>query len=101
MKQESSKASGVRLDRASGQIALHAAALAAGASVSFVLTNGAIAATDTVLLNIASGASADSYRADVTAVADGSCRIQLWNFSRADLAEALVLNFTVIKGANA
>lgn len=95
--QATDKATGVTLNKVSGQITMNAASLAAGAAVSFVLTNSAIAATDAIIVNIGSGATANAYKVEVTAVAAGSCRIQLHNFSGAALAEALVLNFAVIK----
>jgi len=96
--QGTSKSTGVTLDKVCGQITMHNAALNAGVSVSFTLTNSAIASTDIVRVNIQSGATADSYTVDVTAVATGSCRIQVRNFSGGNLSEALVLNFGVIKG---
>ena len=99
--QATSKATGVTLNKASGQVTLHNAALAAGASVSFTLTNSVIAATDVVVANIGSGATADAYAVEVTAVVAGSCRIQLRNDSAAALSEALLLNFAVIKAVAA
>ncbi len=95
-----SKATGVTLNKVSGQITMNNAALASTAIVSFTLTNSSIAALDTVIANIASAASADSYNIDVTAVAAGSCRIQIRNISGGSLSEALVINFNVIKGAS-
>lgn len=96
--QGTNKSTGVTLDKVCGQITMHNAALNAGTAVSFTLTNSAIASTDTVRVNIQSGATANSYNVDVTAVAAGSCRIQLRNFSGSNLSEALVLNFAVLKG---
>lgn len=97
--QATSKSTGVQLDTRCGQITMHNASLAAAAEVSFTLTNSHIGAHDIIVVNIASGATADSYIANVTAVAAGSCRIQLTNVSAGALGEALVLNFGVIKGA--
>ena len=99
--QATSKATGVTLNKASGQVTLHNAALAAGASVSFTLTNSVIAATDLVLINIGSGATADAYAVEVSAVAAGSCRIQVRNSSGAALSEAMLLNVAVIKAVAA
>ena len=65
--------------------------------MSFTLTNSRIAATDIIVTNIASGATVNSYKLDVTAVAAGSCRIQVTNLTAGALGEALVLNFGVIK----
>lgn len=97
--QATSKSTGVTLNKPTGQITLNGAALNAGTSVSFTLTNSSIAATDAVILTIGSGATADTYTVMVTATAAGSCRIQVQNFSITNRSEALVLNFAVIKGA--
>jgi hypothetical protein len=99
--QATSKSTGVALDKSAGQIVMNAASLAAGASVSFTLTNAMIVATDVVLPTIASGATADSYHVSVTATAAGSCRIQVRNFTAGALAESLVLNFALLKSVSA
>jgi hypothetical protein len=99
--QATSKSTGVTLNKVCGQITLNAAALAASTSVGFTLTNSAIAATDVVIVNIASGATGDSYQATIDAVAAGSCRISLRNISAASKSEAVVLNFAVCKSVNA
>jgi hypothetical protein len=99
--QATSKATGVTLDKACGQITMHGGALAASASISFTLTNNRIAATDVVIVNLGSGASGASYLAMVEAVGTGSCRIQLRNVGAASLSEAVVLNFAVIKAVAA
>lgn len=99
--QATSKSTGVTLNKVSGQITMNAASLAAATSVSFTLTNSQIAATDVVNVSIASGATVDAYTVTVTATAAGSCRIQLRNESGGALAEAVVLNFVVIKGVSA
>jgi hypothetical protein len=99
--QATSKSTGVTLNKVCGQITMNAAALAAATSVGFTLTNSAIAATDVVIVNIASGASADSYQATVDAVAAGSCRISLRNISAASKSEAVVVNFALCKAVNA
>lgn len=99
--QATSKATGVTLNKVCGQITMNNATLNAATSVSFTLTNSAIAAADSVVVNIQSAATADSYIVMVTAVAAGSCRIQVYNFSGSNLGEALVLNFSVRKGVTA
>lgn len=98
--QATNKATGVTLNTPTGQITMNAASLPAATRVSFVLSNTSITTTDIVVVNIASGATADAYATSVTAVSAGSCRIQLANLSAGALAEAVVLNFAVIKGAN-
>jgi hypothetical protein len=95
--QATSKSTAVVLNRPSGQVTMHAASLAATTSVSFTLTNSVIDADDHVTICIASGATTNSYVIGVDAVAAGSCRVHLRNVTAGALAEALVLNFVVIK----
>lgn len=100
--QATSKSTGVTIDKICGEIVMNNAQLNRGTAVSFTLTNSAIAATDVVVVNIKSAATANAYSVDVTAVAAGSCRIQLHNFtSGTDLSEAVVLSFAVIKAVAA
>jgi len=100
--QASSKSTGVTLNKICGEIVMNNATLNRGTAVSFTLTNSAIAATDVVVMNIKSAATANAYTLNVTAVAAGSCRIQLENFtSGSDLSEAVVLSFAVIKAVAA
>lgn len=100
--QLTSKSTGVTLNTICGTITMHNAQLNRETAVSFTLTNSAIAATDLVVVNIKSGATANAYNVGVTAVAAGSCRIQLHNLlGGTDLSEAVVLSFAVIKAVAA
>lgn len=99
--QGGSKSTGVTLNKVSGQITMNNASLAAAAEVSFTFTNSTIAATDVVVTAISSGATAGAYNTHVDAIAAGSCRISITNFSSGPLSEAIVLNFVVIKGVTA
>ena len=100
--QATSKSTGVTLNKVCGEIVMNNAQLNRGTAVSFTLTNSTIAATDVVVVNIKSAATANAYSVNVTAVAAGSCRIQLHNFtSGTDLSEAVVLSFAVIKAVAA
>ena len=100
--QATSKSTGVTLNKASGQVTTNNASLAAAAVVSFTVTNSAVAATDTVNLNLASGnATAGTYRYWVEGLAAGSFKIVIENRSGAALGEALVFNFAVLKAVNA
>lgn len=99
--QLTSKATGVTLNKSCGQITTTNAALAAGAEVTFVVTNNTVAATDVPVVAIASGGTAGSYAAVVSAVAAGSFSITLSNLSAGSLSQALVINFKVIKSVNA
>jgi len=99
--QATSKSTGVTLNTVCGRITMDGAALAATTSVSFVLTNSAIATTDVVHVCIDSGASLASYFAVVDAVGAGQCTITLRNYTAGSLSEAVVLNFVVIKAVAA
>lgn len=99
--QNTNKSTGVTLNKVCGQITMNNANLASGAEVSFTLTNSVIAATDCVIVNVASGATAATYTVTVDAVASGSCRITVGNYSASGQAEAIVLNFAVIKAVSA
>jgi hypothetical protein len=99
--QSTNKSTGVTLNKVTGTVTMNNAALAAATTVGFVLTNSAIAATDLVIVNIKSGATANSYSVTVGAVSAGSCRIEVRNVSAGELSEALVLSFAVIKGVAA
>lgn len=99
--QATSKATGVTLNRPSGQITTAADALAAGALVSFTLTNTLLAATDNITVQRQSGGTAGAYRVWVDSVAAGSCVVCIENRSAGSLSEALVLNMNLHKGANA
>jgi hypothetical protein len=99
--QLTNKATGVTLNKLCGQITTHAAALAAGAEVSFVLTNSNIAATDIVLPCHASGGTAGAYFVQATAVGNGVCTLSISNLSAGSLSQAIVCNFIVIKAVAA
>jgi hypothetical protein len=99
--QATDKSTGVTLNKRCGQITMNAAALAAAAEVSFTLTNSTIAATDVVMVSIASGATAGAYSIQCDATAAGSCRISVGNRNAGSLSEAIVLNFVVIKSVAA
>jgi hypothetical protein len=98
--QLTSKATGVTLDKPSGAITLNNAALAAATIVSFTLTNSYIATTDTVIVNVKSGnATVGTYTVWAEGILAGSCKIVIENRSAGSLSEALVLNYSVIKGS--
>jgi hypothetical protein len=95
--QITNKATGVTLSKASGQITTHNAALAAATIVSFVLTNTAIAAGDTLVLNHVSGGTLGAYTLNAACGA-GVATITLRNNTGGSLSEALVIGFNLIKG---
>ena len=99
--QLTSRTTGVTVDKVCGAITLFSTTATAGTSSSFTVTNSAVAATDVVVVNIGSGATANRYNVTVTAVAAGSFRVQIHTFSAVGTAEAPVLNFAVIKAVAA
>jgi hypothetical protein len=99
--QNTSKSQGVTLNKGCGVITMNAAALNAGTSVEFVLTNSFIASTDTVICNMGPGGTASTYLVQAQAVAAGSCRFRVTNYSATNRSEACVVNFSIIKAVNA
>lgn len=98
--QATSKSTGVTLNKRCGQITLNNAALAASTTVSFVLTNSTIAATDVLVLNHVSVGTFGSYTLNARAAA-GSATIDVRNVSAGSLSEAIVIGFAVIKAVTA
>ena len=98
--QATNKSTGVTLNKSMGKITMNAASLAAGASVTFTLTNSAISAHDVVIASISGGGTAGAYWPYVSSQAAGSAVIGLWNSTGGALTEAVVINFAVIHGAS-
>ena len=96
--QATSKATAVTLNKKCGAITMNAAALAAATTVTLVLTNSTIAATDLLVLNHVSGGTAGSYLLNAQAAA-GSVSINVRNVTAASLSEAIVIGFAVIKAS--
>lgn len=99
--QLTSKATPVTLDKITGQITTHNAALAAATEVSFTVNNNTVVATDCIIVNLASGGTANTYSVTIHAVAAGSFDIIISNMSATSRSEALVINFAVIKAVTA
>ena len=94
----SGKGTAVSLNKISGEIVMDDASLADDATAVFTFNNTTIAATDVVIVNIASGvAVAGSYQVTVGAVAANSCSISVLNVSGASRTDTIKLNFAVIK----
>jgi hypothetical protein len=95
--QGTNKTTGVTLNKINGEIVMHNDTLSDDATAAFTLTNSTIAATDVVIVNVASVGTAGAYQVTVGAVAAGSCSISVLNVSGGSLSEAIKLNFAVIK----
>ena len=98
--QLTSKSTGVTLNKKCGQITMNAASLAASTTVSFVLTNSTIAATDLLVLNHVSGGTFGAYTLNGRAAA-GSATIDVRNVSAGALLEAIVIGYAVVKAVTA
>ena len=94
-------ATGVTLNKASGQITTVTQNIAAAGEVQFTVTNSKVKATDVPVVAIASGSVGGTSIATVTAVAAGSFQVTITNV-HASVAESgvLVINFVVV-GAGA
>lgn len=98
--QLTSKSTAVALDKPTGLITMSSAALAAGASVKFSLTNSLVTNKDIVIPVIVGGVSAnDTYRIETSFIYTGSIVLKLTNVSAGSLSEAVQIQFVVIKGA--
>ena len=100
--QLTSKGTSVTLNKPTGQITMNNAALAAGASVTFQFVNSLISSTDNMLVNLREyGGATDAYIVTVTPfIYGGGGYITLINRSGISLSDAVVLKFSIIKGAN-
>lgn len=97
--QATSKSTGVTLNKPSGRITMNNAALAAGASVVFTMTNSTIGANDTVNFCSVSGTGSSNYRVETYNLAAGAVGFRVTNVTAGSLSDALQINFSVIKGA--
>jgi hypothetical protein len=97
VKQTINKATGVTLNKSAGTITTSDSQLAPSAEVAFIVRNNQIGALDTVIVNIASGASAAfAYLVSVVTVQDGFFTVNLTNVSNNAYSDALKINFSVI-----
>lgn len=97
--QLTSKSTAVTLDKLVGQIVTHDESMSNGSSVSFTVNNSLVGANDVVVIHRASGGTGGGvYHVFVDAVAAGSFVVHLHNDHGGTLAEAITLNFAVIKG---
>lgn len=94
--QSTSKSTGVTLNAACGTITMNGAALASNTTVSFTLTNSAIAATDAIFILHESVGTIGGYIISATP-ASGSASVTVRNLTLGSLSEAIVLKFVIIK----
>ena len=94
--QNTSKSTGVTINKKCGAITLHNESMSADEIKSFALTNSEVGANDIVVLNHASAGTAGKYALNAQASA-GSVSINVTNISAGALSEAIVIRFAVIK----
>ena len=95
--QSNNKATGVTLNKTAGTITTSNAQMAPGAKVAFIVTNSQVSALDTVIVNIASGATATfAYLIAVVTVQDGFFTINLDNVSSNAYTDTLKINFSIL-----
>ena len=94
--QGTSKSTTVVLNKATGQITLHGAALAANTNVAFALTNSTISANDILVFNHVSGGTIGAYNFNAVA-GSGTATVTVRNITSGSLSEAPVVSFAVIK----
>lgn len=80
-----------------GRLTSAADSIAKGAVATFTVNNTYVGLNDVIIVNIASGATVNSYTVAVTSVANGSFQVSVTNNGARVLAEALVFNFAVMK----
>ena len=98
--QTTSKSTGVTLNNVCGKVTTTADALAAGAIVSFAMTNSTVGANDVVVANHVSGGTTGAYTVNARCAA-GTVTFDIRNNTGGSLSEALVIQFALIKGATA
>ena len=92
----------LRIRRGASVITTDATSLAAGAEVTFTVTNSFVTATSVPVIAMVSGATADTSVPIVSAVANGSFNIRLTNLAAATAdTGAMVINFIIFNGSNA
>ena len=102
--QATNRTTGVTLSTLTGAITTSNASLAAEATADFVVTNTKVAIGDVVVVSMRSGSNGGGTIVSVAVVAAGSFTIRVHNGNvAAGTAEtgAIIINFVVLKGANA
>ncbi len=96
--QITSKATAVTLNKKVGRIIMNAANLANNATVTFLLNNTTIGATDIPYVFMSGVGTIGAYRVQVTRRVAGNCSISVTNQSGAALAQAIELSFIILNG---
>lgn len=96
------KSTPVTINKPTGQITMNNSSLASNAVAVFTVNNSTVSASDVVQVNLKSGyATGGTYQVWAESPSSGLFNMCVRNISAGSLSEALVLNFTIIKGATA
>lgn len=95
--QSTNKSTAVTINKPCGRITTHAENLATGAVVGFTVNNSLVTADSVIVLTPKDG-NGYKYRFSVYSVNNGSFIVAVKNDTAGDLAEAIPLNFAIIKG---
>ena len=95
--QLTSKATAVTLNKPTGQITMNNSALAAGASVEFILNNTSIITYSIIMVNPVWNNS--NYKTEIVLNTTGAVIIRVTNMSGSSLSDSLVVRFSVLSGA--
>jgi hypothetical protein len=96
--QLTSKSTPVTINAVTGEITMNGAQLGGDSTVSFTLTNSAIANTDLIILNQVSNANIGFYSFNGKCNS-GNAVISVHNMTNNNRSDAIVIRFAVIKGA--
>jgi hypothetical protein len=96
--QATSKYTAVTLNKPCGKITTAAGALAANTTAAFTFTNSLIGANDVVVFAFADG-NGYQYNVWPSSTTAGSVSVNLRNITGGSLAQALPINFAIIKGS--
>ena len=100
--QLTSKTTAVTLDKICGDITMHNAALAAGATAKFTVNNSVLDGTEYVMAQHTSGGASGAYVVEAyNSSAGGLFQINVTNITTGSLSEAIVIRFIALKGATA
>jgi hypothetical protein len=96
--QATSKSTTVEINKPTGEVVMNGAALNTATTVSFIMTNSTIAATDVMIINHVTMGTFGSYTFN-SRCGSGAANIEVRNISGGSLSEEIVLRYALIKGS--
>jgi hypothetical protein len=100
--QINTKSTSVTLNKISGQITTHTESLGGNTTVIFDVLNTTVSQTDTIIINMkSSGTHLGDYQCWIASIGNNTFTVALRNMSGSVYAEAVTMNFAVIKAVAA